>query len=135
MVDETVSSDAYLAEYSEEEIFDLYNRMIKLDRFGIIGLDESSLSIPGKSEKKMPVLFVKRAGIGFAGTEKRKAAAAVFRFRSVVPSLSGLSSAGRMRQDPSGYLVRMYVDLLTSVAVMMRPQWMEELKLPSARTT
>ncbi len=49
------------AQYSEEQLFELYNRMIGLDRFGYLGVSASGLIRIGESERRLNEL------IGLAG--------------------------------------------------------------------
>lgn len=52
-LDNLLSNDSFLTEASESSLFENYNKMIELDEYGIIGLDESALKVAGKSEKQL----------------------------------------------------------------------------------
>lgn len=52
-LDSLLSDYNYLSEESENALFEDYNKMIELDDYGIIGLDESVLKIAGKSERQL----------------------------------------------------------------------------------
>lgn len=49
----TVFSPNNFTNKSEDELFDIYNDMIKIDSRGILGLDPGSLLLPGKYEKEL----------------------------------------------------------------------------------
>lgn len=54
---EPVLDAAYLAEHDEDELFELYNKMIVLDIFGAMGLNPAKLMRVGASEKELSSLI------------------------------------------------------------------------------
>ncbi len=56
-LDEEVYAYDFLADKSEDELFDLYNKMIELDSFGYLGINKSRLIKIGESEKKLNELI------------------------------------------------------------------------------
>lgn len=56
-LDAIVRADDFLADRSENALFDLYSRMIDLDSLGVMGIDRERLSIPGESERALGTLI------------------------------------------------------------------------------
>ena len=63
-VDAMLQSDDFLAEKSEDDLFELYSQMIELDEYGFMGTNKQKLFKIGKSEKKLNEL------IGLAGIKE-----------------------------------------------------------------
>lgn len=64
VVDEELHSAAFLADKSETGCFELYNRMIELDSYGILGVNKKKLFRIGENERKLNEL------IGLAGIKE-----------------------------------------------------------------
>ena len=60
-VDDAIYAYDFLEEKTEDELFDIYNKMIELDTFDFMGVTKSGLMKVGESEKKLEAL------IGLAG--------------------------------------------------------------------
>ena len=60
----SVLSDMYFENKSEDDLFEIYNKMIELDTFDFFGVNQSSLLRPGEYEKKLNSL------IGLAGIKE-----------------------------------------------------------------
>lgn len=51
-----VLSSCFFEDATEDELFEIYNKMIEIDSFGYMGVDKSSLLLPGKYEEKLKSL-------------------------------------------------------------------------------
>lgn len=56
-VDTAIYALDFLSDKSEEELFDIYNKMIELDAYGFMGINKNSLLKIGESEKKLDRLI------------------------------------------------------------------------------
>ena len=56
-VDTAIYALDFLSDKSEEELFDIYNKMIELDAYGFMGINKNSLLKIGESEKKLERLI------------------------------------------------------------------------------
>ena len=56
-ISNTVLSSCYFASKTEDEMFDLYNKMIEIDSFGFIGVSKSTISLPGEYEAQLKNLI------------------------------------------------------------------------------
>ena len=56
-ISNTVLSSYYFASKTEDEMFDLYNKMIEIDSFGFIGVSKSTISLPGEYEAQLKNLI------------------------------------------------------------------------------
>ena len=56
-LDEVVYAYDFLTDKSDDELFDIYDKMIELDSFGFMGINKSSLLKIGESEKKLNELI------------------------------------------------------------------------------
>ena len=56
-LDEIVYAYDFLTDKSEDELFEIYNKMIELDNYGFIGVDKSELMKIGESENKLNELI------------------------------------------------------------------------------
>lgn len=63
-VDETIYAYDFLSDRSDEVLFAIYDKMIELDAYGIMGVQKSALLKTGESEKKLNEL------IGLSGIKK-----------------------------------------------------------------
>lgn len=52
-ISNTVLSSYYFEDKTEDELFKLYNKMIKIDSFGFMGVNKSHLLLPGEYEEKL----------------------------------------------------------------------------------
>lgn len=56
-LDKVISDASWLSGADEDECFDFYTKMIGLDEFDLMGVDSSSLRIPGEYERKLNKLI------------------------------------------------------------------------------
>ena len=56
-IDEVIYADDFLTDRSEEQLFDIYDKMIALDSFGFMGVKKDGLLKIGESEKKLNELI------------------------------------------------------------------------------
>ncbi len=56
-LDSIVYSEEFLTKKNEDELFDLYNQMIKVDSLGLLGINKMELSVSGESERKLNALI------------------------------------------------------------------------------
>lgn len=57
VLDSIISSGDFLADKTEQELFEIYDKMLELDSFGFMGVNKSGLLRVGKSEKKLNELI------------------------------------------------------------------------------
>lgn len=56
-VDELIDNSNFLTDKTEEELFEIYNKMIELDDYGFMGANKGQLLKVGESEKKLEALI------------------------------------------------------------------------------
>ena len=56
-IDEAIYAYDFLADKTDDDLFDLYNKMIELDSFGYMGINKNGLIRIGESEKKLNELI------------------------------------------------------------------------------
>ncbi len=56
-IEEAIYAYDFLAEKTDDDLFDLYNKMIELDSFGYMGINKNGLIRIGESEKKLNELI------------------------------------------------------------------------------
>ncbi len=54
---ERIMSPCFLAEYSEAELFTLYDRLLVLDSLGLMGVDRRKLAKPGTAERQLQAMI------------------------------------------------------------------------------
>lgn len=56
-IDEIIDNASFLTDKTEDELFEIYNKMIDLDNFGFMGINKNHLLKIGESEKKLESLI------------------------------------------------------------------------------
>lgn len=54
---EFILSPRFISEYSEDELFALYDRLLAMDDLGLLGIDRRKLTKPGAAEKKLQAMI------------------------------------------------------------------------------